>query len=115
MAESTLRRAASPEVTVSTRWPFLRSAISSISQMERVSSHTRMLAMCAPCLSLGHFSHLGGFLRRRLGLGIGARDLDGEFRAAALGGAHRNLGAMRLHNLINDGQPKTRAALEARL
>src|SRR6266436_5487534 len=39
--------AASPEFTVSTLWPSRRRAISSISQMERSSSQTRMLPMGA--------------------------------------------------------------------
>src|SRR5919109_4484535 len=115
MAESSLRRAASPEVTVSTRWPFLRSAISSISQIERVSSHTRILAMDATCFGGSQFAHLVRCRLRGLGLASSAGDFHCKFGAAARCGLRPDLAAVRLHDLVHNRESKPGTAFKARL
>src|SRR5262249_19305525 len=96
-------------LTVSTRCPSLRREISSISQMERWSSQTRMLAM----------RHLRVYRTwGRLGLrlrGPGMEDFQHKFRAAARPGLHVNLGAVGLHDLIDNRQAKPGAAFKMRL
>src|SRR3954463_16358267 len=107
-APSSFRLAASPEVTVSTRWPSFRSVISSISHIERTSSHTRMLAMCHA--RLPNLRHRAGGpagssypLSRRC---HGFRDLEHEFSALVRHRLHRDACVVRLHDLVHDGQPE---------
>src|SRR5437660_1134604 len=109
-AESSFLIAASPEVTVSTRCPSLRSVISSISQMERTSSQTRMLAMGH--LRFRSIRGRGPATRpcvdgnRPWGLHGGFRDLQHKIRAVIWRRVHGDIRAMRLHDLIDDRQPK---------
>src|SRR5690349_24793003 len=98
LAELSFFLAASPAFTVSTRWPSLRREISSISQMERWSSHTRMLAM----------RHLRVY---RVGIGIACRRfgmqyLQDKLRTTAGDRLDGDLSPVRLDDLVNDGQPQ---------
>src|SRR6185437_10301699 len=124
-APSILLRAASPELTVSTRWPSRRRAISSTSQMERSSSHTRMLPMARPSSrACRHGAHRRQFrlrgtaalLRARaFGLHVRAAQLQRKHGSLAGHRTHHDFSFVRLHNLINDGQPQPGAALEVPL
>src|SRR5258708_3528088 len=107
LAELSFFLAASPAFTVSTRWPSLRREISSISQMERWSSHTRMLAM-------RHLRvhHVGVRITR---CRFGMQYLQDKLRAAARGRLDGNLGSVRLNDLVNNGEPQPRAAFKLRL
>src|SRR5260370_42658573 len=98
--------AASPAFTVSTRWPSLRNEMSSISQMERWSSQTRMLAI----RGLRARDH-----GRRLDRDLGVEDFHDELRAAPGGGLHPYLCPVRLHDLVHDGQPQPGPSFELRL
>src|SRR5262249_59255092 len=83
--------------------------MSSISQMERWSSQTRMLAM-------RHLRVHCSWRTLRLRLrGPGMQDFQDEFRAAARPGLHVNLGAVGLHDLIDNGQAEPGAAFKIRL
>src|SRR5216684_7391911 len=103
LAELSFFFAASPALTVSTLWPSLRSEISSISQMERWSSHTRMLAM-------RHLrSCFRGFRESSGAAGAGGprmQNLQSELRALARLRLHGNFRAVGLYDLINNGQPR---------
>src|SRR5579862_6703190 len=124
MAASSLRLASSPELTVSTLWPSRRNAMSSISQMERSSSQTRMLAMrsllCAGgCCQCFHFNHcpVRGLLR-----GVGESfahsqpfQTQHEFAALSGLGPCPNFSFVRLDYLIHNGETEPCAALELRL
>src|SRR4051794_25884446 len=90
------------------RWPSLRSAISSTSQIERSSSHTRMLAM-------RHLRQRGLCAALRLLRRLCLLDLDPELGAFAGRGPHRDLAVVRLHDLVNDRQTQSGAALKPRL
>src|SRR5581483_528409 len=122
--------AASPELTVSVRWPSRRKAISSNSQMERSSSQIRMLptthlagrnrsriCSCRRAQSAGFrfaawaLAQAWRFLQRR----TGTAQFQGENAALALFRAHQDLAAMRLHDLVHDGQAEPGATLEPRL
>src|SRR5271168_3035513 len=126
MALSSFRFASSPDFTVSTLWPSRRSAISSISQMERSSSQTRILPM-------GHLrgsSQGMGFLRDNYGTqGLAFTFVDRQriFRSGktaqpqnkftSLPGLRTgpDLAFVRLHNLIYDRQAQARATFKLRL
>src|SRR5262249_55916222 len=85
--------------------------MSSISQMERWSSQTRMLAM-------RHLRVHGSWRTLRVGLhlrGPGMEDFQHKFRAAARPGLHVNLGAVGLDDLIDNRQAKPGAAFKMRL
>src|SRR5579883_2871086 len=105
-AESSLRMAASPEFVVSTLCPSLRNMISSISQIERTSSQTRMLAT-----NTSGYYHRGiiSTLYRRL------RARDGKFRSATRRRCDVDGCLVSLHNLVNDGQTKPCTAFKTRL
>src|SRR5512146_1702008 len=83
-AVSILRLASSPETTVSTLCPSLRRAMSSTSQIERSSSHTRMLPMGPP-------SHHRRQRRLDLRAGVTAAQPYHELRAVAFRRAHGDL------------------------
>src|SRR5215469_17022318 len=113
MAASSFFFAASPEFTVSTLWPSRRRAMSSISQMERSSSEMRILPMdpsgsrsVRVCRSGGmKLGQLAGF---RAGVhpgGVDAPQPHNEHAAVPRLGPRPNLAFVRLHNLVNDGQP----------
>src|SRR6266478_1522552 len=114
--------AASPEFTVSILWPSRRRAISSISQMERSSSHTRMLPMRStsdPGRGCDAFSrrsrswHFGNapFLGDAFCNRHPAQPQD-ENAALPYLGAGPHLAFMRLDNLIHDGQTQPGAAFK---
>src|ERR1700682_1077120 len=114
--------AACPDCTVSTRWPSRRKAISSISQIERSSSQTRMLAMRPPS---------GGYDKQPgIGSGSGTRHtLRAWSRALRVqasqpqdeSGSMPRLGAcpdfalVRLYDLIDNCQPQSGSTFEIRL
>src|SRR5450432_449701 len=124
-APSSFLLAASPEFTVSTLCPSRRKAMSSISQMERSSSQTRMLPMRSSSDGSGsrHISNHSG-----MGLSI-LRDLhtaqifgcdqtaqtENKHAALARLRAGPHFALMGLHNLVDDGQPQPRATLKLRL
>src|SRR5208282_5413352 len=121
-APSSFLFAASPELTVSTLWPSRRKAMSSISQMERSSSQTRML----PTRSSSHgdwsrYISNGSALRLPITRDLHQAQVLGRDHAAQP--QHENaalpwlgpcphLALMGLHNLVDDGQSQSRAALE---
>src|SRR5215472_912742 len=123
MAASSFFFAASPEFTVSTLWPSRRRAMSSISQMERSSSEIRILAMDPPGGRTVRVSGSGGMKLGevagfRAGAHLGGVDApQPHYEHAALPrhGARPNLAFVRLHDLVNDGQPQSRTALKLRL
>src|SRR5690242_14398892 len=100
--------------------------MSSISQMDRSSSQTRMLAtrtssgsqsyglrgmLTGGALSLSR----DGFLDRGSTIGIEPPQPQNKCRSPPRLGSRPDLAFMRLHDLINDGQPKPGAALKVRL
>src|SRR5882672_10422095 len=107
LAELSFFFAASPAFTVSTRWPSLRREISSISQMERWSSHTRMLAM-----RYLRVHHVGVRIDCR---GLGMQYLQNKLRATARNGMNVNLSSVRLDDLVHNGQSQPRPAFKLRL
>src|SRR6266567_2679430 len=125
-APSSFLLAASPELTVSILWPSRRKAMSSISQIERSSSHTRILAMRSP--SRAHRA-----LRSRIQVACcqqllivaraGARSHPGsqapqpqhEGCSLIQFGTRPDLALMGLHDLVHDGQAQTGAAVESGL
>src|SRR6266487_542122 len=112
--------ASSPELTVSTLCPSRRKAISSIWQIERSSSQTRILP-------IGSASYSGtlacGCCQRRVIDAAWGGDFQGTHatqpknKNAALPhlGSGPNFAFVRLHNLINNGQAQPRAAFKVRL
>src|SRR3984957_10959382 len=125
-APSILFFAACPDCTVSTRWPSRRRAISSISQMERSSSQTRMLAThpssrcdCSLMSEHGGRSLKGSMRGRRPRqnsfLRIQTPQPQDESRALPRFRARPDLAFVGLHNLINNGQPQASAAFKIRL
>src|SRR2546429_9352144 len=119
MALSSYFFACSPELTVSTLCPSRRKAISSIWQIERSSSQTRMLPMGSA--SYGGTLVCGCCQGRVIDAAWG-----GDFRAHATQpknkhatlthlGTGPKLAFLRLHNLINNGQAQPRAAFKVRL
>src|SRR6476646_3490584 len=123
-APSILRLAASPEFTVSMRWPSRRRAMSSTSQMERSSSQIRMLPM-EPTPSHGRlgrtrlaFSRCGCRYCERACGSLSRRrppEVEREFGALPRVRADRDLASVRLHDLVHNGQAQTRSALKTRL
>src|ERR1700728_131856 len=90
--------------------------MSSISQMERSSSQTRMLATPTPS---GRGQH-ASLIRRGLIGGGGAPGIEAVQPQHERGslprlGSSPNLAAMRLHNLIDNRQPQPGTAFEVRL
>src|SRR6266567_9400578 len=127
-APSILFFAVCPACTVSTRCPSRRREMSSISQMERSSSQTRILATQASSGSgrsrrrlrrdqfPGLVCHDGSVVIRRDGpLGIEAAQPQHKCGALPRIGSRPNLAFMRLHNLVDDRQPKPGAAFEVGL
>src|SRR5215467_5748629 len=125
-APSILFLAVCPACTVSTRCPSRRKEMSSISQMERSSSQTRMLATRASSrrqryrlrgmLIRGVLGLRGdGFLKGRGAVGIELAQSQNKCRSLPRLGSRPDLAFMRLHDLINNGQPKPGAALKIRL
>src|SRR5215470_14678525 len=117
-APSILRLAASPELTVSILWPSRRKAMSSISQIERSSSHTRMLPMRSPfrahrargCRSSANQWFL--FAGRVIGgLGCEAQTPQAQHESRALTqlGPCPHFALVRLHDLVHDGQAEASA------
>src|SRR3984957_3867446 len=97
------------------RCPSRRREMSSISQMERSSSQTRILATasppgCAQCA--GVVGRVSGGDRQA---GIEAVQSQNEGSSLRRSGPCPNLAAVRLHNLIDNRQPEAGAALEVRL
>src|SRR6185437_10556013 len=123
MALSSFRFASSPDFTVSTLWPSRRRAMSNISQMERSSSHTRMLPMRSTSPARrNRFPGLGKefWLRsRRFGRQAlyrrQAAQPEHEDAALSNSGARPHFAFMRLYDLIYDGQAQSGAAFELRL
>src|SRR5215472_17158932 len=100
--------------------------MSSISQMERSSSQTRMLATrtssCRQCYRLRGMLTVRllnldsrSFLERSSPLGIEAAQPQNKCRALPRLGSCPNLALMRLYDLINNGEPESGAALKIRL
>ena len=123
ICEASRRLAASPLVATSTLWPSLRKLISSSSQMERSSS---TISRWAIALCLPHERTSSGFVGHQLRSGAAAapgcardraarRKFDDEFGAVPLLGLDANLAAVRLQNLIDDGQTQPGAALKSGL
>src|SRR5437899_7655657 len=120
MALSSFFFASSPELTVSTLYPSRRKAISSIWQIERSSSQTRILP-------IGSASYSGtlacGCCQRRVIDAAWGGDFQGthatqkENKQATLPhlGSGPNFAFVRLHNLIHDGQAQPGAAFKIRL
>src|SRR2546422_955912 len=119
MALSSFFFASSPELTVSTLCPSRRKAISSIWQIERSSSQTRMLPMDS--FSYGGTLVCGCCQGRVIDAAWG-----GDFRAHATQpknkhatlphlGSGPNFAFVRLHNLIHDGQAQPGATFKVRL
>src|SRR5437016_3760347 len=81
--------------------------MSSISQMERWSSQTRILAMRYTC---SHY-YWRPTLLHRFGLG----QFQNELSALARLRLHGDFGPMRLHDLVNQGQTQARSAFKLRL
>src|ERR1700674_4827523 len=125
-APSSFLFAASPEFAVSTLCPSRRRAMSSISQIERSSSQTRMLPMRSSCL--GRRNDHGGVEQRRRGLSCGACQWSSqslsrreatqpkhEHAALAQIGARPNLTFVGLDDLVDNSQTQTGATFELRL
>src|ERR1035438_10238777 len=90
--------------------------MSSISQMERSSSQTRMLATPTPSGCGQHASLIRHVLIRGGGTpGIEAVQPQHERGSLPGLGSSPNLAAMRLHNLIDNRQPQPSTAFEVRL
>src|ERR1700686_3908246 len=123
MALSSFLFASSPDFTVSTLWPSRRRAMSSISQMERSSSQTRMLPMRSPSRARRHRrSGLGKELwfrgwpfRRQIFYRRQAAQPEDEDAAFSHSGTRPNLPLMGLDDLVHDGQTQPGAAFEMRL
>src|SRR5580704_17771413 len=127
-ALSILRLASSPPVTVSTLCPSRRRAMSSSSQIERSSSQTRMLpTLATSCRQRrpaqlrparfpagSRLPSLFGGLRSRLRL-LHAPQPEHKARALAHLRPCPHFPFMRLHDLVDDRQPQTRAAFKIRL
>src|SRR5437660_1930017 len=117
--------ASSPDCTVSTRCPSRRSAMSSISQMERSSSQTRMLAMQPPSgrgsgLFCEHASIYidvcsCGFAGRHCSLRVEAPQSQHKRGPLSLLGARPDFAFMRLHDLVDDRQTQPGASFEVGL
>src|ERR1700693_3773366 len=117
ICEARRRLATSPLAATSTLWPSFRKLISSNSQMERSSSTISKWAM--PRLPLPCYVEqvrMGPKIRvlDRNGL-LGARQLDDKFGTSALLPIDTDPAAMRLQNLVYDGETESRAAGESRL
>src|SRR6266850_6848815 len=114
--------AASPELTVSILWPSRRRAISSISQMERSSSQTRMLPMGSfPQGSCDRGALGRSGVRPRSGSGVGygrgaarccAPQAENEHATLSRFGPGPHLAFVGLHDLINNGQTEAGTAFE---
>src|SRR5437588_2543175 len=124
-APSILFFAACPDCTVSTRCPSRRNAMSSISQMARSSSQTRMLAM-QPSSGRGngffceHASvDLGvcpcDLVRRHSALRVKAPQSQHKRRSLSLLGASPDSTFVRLHDLVDDRQSQPGASFKVRL
>src|SRR5437868_1801713 len=103
--------ASSPELTVSTLCPSLRSAISSSSRIERSSSHTKTLAIHS--LRYGHrgpYSLFSGAQGPRRGLSLW--NLDDKLGAFSRRRQRIHPSSVRLYDLIDEGQSQTCAALK---
>src|SRR6266481_722605 len=125
-APSILRLAASPELTVTTMSPSRRSAMSSISQMERSSSQTRILAMRSPsCRSrAGNFrfpscqgKHFLSCARRGRRPSSDTQAPEPQHKGGALSqaGARPNLAFVRLHDLVHNRQTQTGSTIKSGL
>src|SRR6266446_6745770 len=124
-ALSSFLLAASPELTVSILWPSRRKAISSISQMERSSSQTRMLAMRSP--SRRRTLRFPLPITRRQGLlpcaGSGRppcseiQTPQPKYKGCAFAQPRTrpHFTFMRLRNLIHDRQSESGSSIEPRL
>src|ERR1700680_257210 len=97
------------------RCPSRRREMSSISQMERSSSQTRMLATASPSGSGQHASLLARVSGGDRQAGIEAVQSQYERGSLPRLRACPNLATVRLHNLVNNRQPQAGAALEVRL
>src|SRR5258708_5579179 len=121
-AASSFFFAASPEFTVSTLCPSRRRAMSSISQIERSSSQTRMLPMDSSYCSGSHLAREGG-LRFALRIGLGGHVFDRVYSAQTKDkdasftrtGTRPHFALMCLNDLVHDRQPKSRTTFEFRL
>src|SRR6266568_4004057 len=118
-APSILFFAVCPACTVSTRCPSRRKEMSSISQMERSSSQTRILATQTSSAGCGRGQHPSGICHTLIAevgpLGVESPQPENE-RGSLPGLRSRpNLAFMRLHNLVDDGQPESGTALEVGL
>src|ERR1700680_2185504 len=89
--------------------------MSSISQMERSSSQTRILATRTSHCGSQHASLMGSGVGGNGQAGLKAVQSQNERSSLPRLGSRPNLAAMRLHNLIDNGQPEPGAALEIRL
>src|ERR1700746_1682201 len=124
-APSILRLAASPELTVSTLCPSRRKAMSSISQIERSSSQTRMLAMRSPsrgrCGSSVRFQTvLQNFIadthgNRYVGNEAEAAQTKNKRGSFAQPRARPDLSFMGLRDLLDDRKPETGSTFKPRL
>src|SRR5579859_6031520 len=125
-APSSFLFAASPEVAVSTLCPSRRRAISSISQMERSSSQTRMLPMRSSCRGRGKRARRVKQGRVGLLCCVCLCSTPPLARGEAAQAKHENaalpefrpcpdLAFVGLDNLIDNRQAQTGAAFELRL
>ena len=94
-----------------------RKEISSISQMERSSSQTRMLATATSCgcdaaVARKHRSVSMRFSLRNRPPGIEAVQAQHERGSLPGLGSRPDLALMRLHDLVDDGQPQPGTAFE---
>src|SRR5579864_125476 len=96
--------------------------MSSISQMERSSSQTRILATHPPgrgSQRLGHFQRVTLGRRDLLGryCAFGVETAQSQHKRAALSGLRsgKDLSVMSLHDLVNNREPESGAAFKVRL
>src|ERR1700722_13642966 len=89
--------------------------MSSVSQMERSSSQTKMLATATPSGGGQHASLIGRVSGGDRQAGVEAVQSQHERGSLPRLRPCPDLASMRLHNLVNNGQPQPGAALEVRL
>src|ERR1700688_832511 len=115
-APSILCFATCPACTVSTRCPSRRKEMSSISQMDRSSSQTRMLAT-ATSSGCGERASLVGRVLFGGDRASCFEAVQAQYEGSSLPGlgSRPDLASMRLHNLVDDSQSEPGTALEVGL
>src|SRR5579872_3250027 len=116
-APSSFFFAASPELTVSTLCPSRRRAISSISQMERSSSQTRILPTRPSCRCRQYWcvhGHSGSIDTNGCRLLSANMPSQPQYEIASLSRfrTRPHFALVRLNDLVNNGQPEPCASLK---